>query len=282
MWNEIGALLVPILAQGLIYSLVVMGVFISSRLLQFDDLTTEGSFGIGGALTALLIVSGISPWVSMPLAMMSGAMAGGITGVLHTKMKVNPLISGLVVTTALFSVCLALAHSHRTLPEGLTIFSSCWEGTSSVLLLCLLVCVIFWGVWVVLDSEIGLLLKALGSNAHMVTSIGKNVESYKIGGLALSNGLTALSGSLFVQWTGLFSITANVGTLVIGLASLILSEMVKSSFGFHLIGGAVLYQALFALTIELGLDPMWNNLIKALLIVFLIQWKPQREIIRER
>lgn len=280
--NEFGEIAFPILAQGLIYSLVVLSVFISSRLLQFDDLTTEGSFGIGGALTALLIVSGISPWISLPLSMVSGAMAGSITGVLHTKMKMNSLISGLVVTTALFSVCLVLAHSHLTIPEGLSIFSSFWEGDGAVLLLCLLIGMVFFGIMVIMDSEIGLLLKALGSNAHMVTSIGKNVESYKIGGLALSNGLTALSGSLFVQWAGLFSITANVGTLVIGLASLILSEMVKTSFGFHLIAGAVLYQALFSLTIELGLDPMWNNLIKALLIVFLIQWKSQKAIIRER
>lgn len=281
MHLEIMDIGLQLLLQGLIYSFVVMGVYLSSRVIKFDDLTTEGSFGYGGALTALLIVSGVSPWLTIPLAMIGGAVAGSVTGLLHTKMKMNNLISGLVVTTALFSICLMLAKSNLSLPGQSTIFSSS-EPLLALAAIGTLVAIVYFGMKLFLRSEVGLLLKALGCNPQMVTSLGKNVDGYKILGLAVANSLTALAGALFVQWNGYFSITGNVGTLVIGLAGLILGEMIRPSFGIGLIIGAILYQAIFAVTIELELEPMWNNLIKAALIVVLIQIKPRKELLVQR
>jgi putative ABC transport system permease protein len=128
----------------------------------------------------------------------------------------------------------------------------------------------FGGLKLLLSSEMGLLLRALGTNPQMLTNLGKNVDGYKILGLMLANSLIALGGSLFIQWNGFFSIMGNVGTLVIGLTGLILAEMIKPVFSFGLIIGAILYQAIFAITLEFELDPLWNNLIKAILIIVLI------------
>lgn len=262
---EVWPILHHLILQGLIYSLVVLGVYLSSRVLKFDDLTTEGSFGYGGAITAVMISAGLNQWLTAPLAMLGGLCAGLVTGLLHTKLNMNNLISGLVVTTGLFSICLALAGSNRSLaieaPELLTLI--------------LIVAVIYGLLSKLFASEIGLLLKALGNNPQLLTSLGKSVDGYKIAGLALANSLTALAGCLFVQASGFFSITGNVGTLVIGLAGLILGEVFSSRL-IGLILGAILYQAIFALTIELELEPMWNNLIKASLIVGLIQLRRGR------
>lgn len=285
MHLEIFHIILHVLLQGLIYSFVVMGVYLSSRIIRFDDLTTEGSFGFGGAITAILIVSGMSPWWTLLFSIMGGALAGVVTGVLHTKMKMNKLISGLVVTTALFSICLKLAKSNLPIPGNNSIFVSITSyeiPLFSIVILGTLVGIVYLGVRVLLLSEMGLILKAVGSNPQMAISMGKNVEGYKILGLAIANSLTALAGSLFVQWNGFFSITGNLGTLVIGLAGLILAEMIKPVFGFGLILGAILYQAIFAVTIEFELEPMWNNLIKAILIVILIQIKPNKKIVIKR
>ena len=276
MENEILHILLHVILQGLIYSFVVMGVYLSSRIIKFDDLTTEGGFGLGGALTALFIVAGLSPWQTLPLAMAGGALAGSLTGLLHTKMRMNNLISGLVVTTALFSICLKLASSNLPLPENSSIFPA--TPLPSICLLGLLVAIAYLGIRRLLHSELGLLFTAVGSNPQIVTSLGKSVDGYKIAGLAIANSLTALAGSLFVQWSGFFSITGNVGTLVTGIAGLILAELVSRRFSPGLILGAILYQALFAITIELELQPIWNNLIKAVLIVILIQLSPRKQI----
>lgn len=278
MDHEIVHILMHVFLQGLIYSFVVMGVYLSSRVIKFDDLTTEGGFGLGGAITALLILCGLSSWLTLPVAMLGGALAGAVTGLLHTKMKMNNLISGLVVTTALFSICLKLANSNLSLPESKSIFPT--TPLLSIGLLLVLVTMAYFGLRRLLRSELGLLFTAVGSNPQIVTSLGKSVDNYKIAGLAIANSLTALAGALFVQWSGFFSITGNVGTLVTAVAGLILAEMIRPKFGMSLVLGAILYQALFAITIELELQPIWNNLIKAVLIVVLIQFKPRKEAIQ--
>lgn len=272
MNSELLKIIMPIMLQGLIYSLVVMGIYVSSRVIQFDDLTTEGSFSFGGAISAIAIFSGLAPWIAIPLAVICGALAGLITGLLHTKMKLNNLICGLIVTTALFSICLKLAGANLSFGDKVALISS-ESPYLALIILGLFVAIAFWSLKMLFKSEVGLLLRALGNNPQMLTNLGKSVQGYKLLGLMISNSLTALGGALFVQYNGFYSITGSIGTLVIGLTGLILSEIIKPVFGVGLIIGAILYQTLFAVTIELELDPVWNNLIKALLIVFLIQIK---------
>ncbi len=269
---EIGEIALHILLQGSIYSLVVMGVYLSSRIVQFDDLTTEGSFGLGGALAAVTVLWGGSLWLALCLSLVGGLLAGSATGILHTKMKMNHLICGLVVTTALFSVCLKLTGANASLSQTNPILHHANQWVP-LLFLGGLATAVYLGIRALLRSEIGLILKAAGSNPQMAVSLGKSVDGYKIFGLAVANSLTALAGALFVQWNGFFSITGNIGTLVIGLTGLILGEMIRRSFGLNLILGAILYQTIFAAVIELQLEPLWNNLIKAVLIVLLIQLK---------
>ncbi len=281
MHIEILNIALHVVLLGLIYSFVVMGVYLSSRVIKFDDLTTEGSFGLGGAVTAIMLYSGYSCYLAMPLAVFAGSLAGALTGLLHTKLKMNNLICGLVVTTGLFSVCLKLAKANLTLPATSSIFMDI-SPLYAVAFILLLVIIVYQVVRLLLLSEVGLLLKALATNPQMLVNLGKSVHGYKILGLAIANALIALSGSLLVQTNGYFSITGNVGTLVIGLAGLILAEMIKPAFGMSLIFGAILYQAIFACTIELELEPMWNNLIKAVLIVILIQIKPRKAFVEAR
>jgi len=261
-----------IVEQGLIYSLVVMAVFLTSRVIRFDDLTVEGSFGLGGALASLVFLFGLTPWLSIPVALAGGALCGLLTGLLHAHLNLNNLISGLVVTTGLFSIALCVAGSNIVLEEETTLF-----GAFALPLLVALVTGAWGGLAFLLRSEVGLLLRTVGCNPQMITNLGRSVAHYKVIALMVANSLTAVAGALFVHWCGFFSITSNVGTLIIGLAGLIIGETIRPWCGWSLVCGAILYQALFALTVEMHLSPVWNNFIKAGLIVILIQLKSDRK-----
>jgi putative tryptophan/tyrosine transport system permease protein len=267
-----------IVERGLIFGVIVAGVYLASNLINFDNLAVEGAFGVGGALTALLISWNINPWIGLASAVFVGALSGIVTGLLNTKLKLNNLISGIVVTTGLFSVTLKIAGSNMTLSNKSTIFTllpSFLEPYQSLILLTIICSLLFSVINWFLKTEIGFLLRAVGDNPQMVTNVGKSIDIYTIAGLTISNALAALSGALFVQYTGYFSIWASVGVLIIGLASMILAQMFSKSFGFALLAGSIAYQAIIALTFELQLDQDWNKLITALLIVLLIaikQW----------
>jgi len=267
-----------IVERGLIFAFIVAGVYVSSRLINFDNLAVEGAFGLGGALTAVLINWGINPWIGLIGATVVGGLSGVVTGLLNTKLKLNNLISGIVVTTGLFSIILTIAGSNMTLSGKETIFSSMPLVLSPYqpLIVLTLLCVILFPLisWF-LKTEIGFLLCAVGDTPQMVTNVGKSVEGYTILGLTLSNTLAALSGALFVQYAGYFSIWTGVGVLIIGLAGMILAQVFSANFGIALLIGSIAYQAIIALTFELQLNQDWNKLITASLIVLLIiikQW----------
>ncbi len=267
-----------IIERGLIFGIVVAAVYLASRLINFDNLAVEGAFGLGGALTALLISWNLNPWLALCGSAFVGALSGVATGLLNTKLKLNNLISGIVVTTGLFSITLKTAGSNMTLSGKQTIFSAmpAFLAPYQSLLLLLLFCTILFSLisWF-LKTEVGFLLRAAGDTPQMLTNIGKNVDLYIILGLALSNMFAAMGGALFVQYTGYFSIWASVGVLIIGLAGMILAQTLSPHFGVSLLIGSIAYQAIIALTFELQLNQDWNKLITALLIVLLIvikQW----------
>jgi putative ABC transport system permease protein len=267
-----------IIERGLIFGIVVAAVYLASRLINFDNLAVEGAFGLGGALTALLISWNLNPWLALCGSAFVGALSGVATGLLNTKLKLNNLISGIVVTTGLFSITLKTAGSNMTLSGKQTIFSAmpAFLAPYQSLLLLLLTCTILFSLisWF-LKTEVGFLLRAAGDTPQMLTNIGKNVDLYIILGLALSNMFAAMGGALFVQYTGYFSIWASVGVLIIGLAGMILAQTLSPHFGVSLLIGSIAYQAIIALTFELQLNQDWNKLITALLIVLLIvikQW----------
>ncbi len=267
-----------IIERGLIFGIIVAAVYLASRLINFDNLAVEGAFGLGGAITAVIISYGINPWIGLIGASMAGALSGIATGLLNTKLKLNALISGIVVTTGLFSITLKIAGSNMTLGGNSTIFKllpSLLDPYASLLLL-LLICIILFSLinWF-LKTEVGFLLHAVGDTPQMLTNVGKSIDFYTILGLALSNTLAALSGALFVQYTGYFSIWASVGVLIIGLAGMILAQTFSAHFGFAILIGSIAYQTIIALTFELQLDQDWNKLITALLIILLLVIKQQ-------
>lgn len=267
------AILLSIMHQGLIFSLVAMAVYITSRVINKDDLSVEGSFGFGGAISAVALTSGLSPFFALLMALISGALVGSLTGVLYTRLKMNHLMAGLVSTTACFSLSLALASANRNIPYEATIFSG-WGNLSgneveSIVLLSLAFLSLVGVKWF-LRSEFGLILRAAGDNPDLLVHFGKSKGSYQTLGFALANALTALAGSLFVQWSGFFSITGNIGTLITGLASLMMAELIVKRLSFVIIVASIIYQSVFAATLWIGVAPVWNNLGKAVIIILLV------------
>jgi len=263
-----------IIERGLIFSLCVMSIYITSRVIRFDDLSVEGSFGLGGALMALLITYNV-PWpITFIIVILAGAIAGLVTGLLHTTLKLNNLISGIVVTTALFSINLKIAGSNMVLGSKGTLFDLIQSATNAkIIILIPVVCAILLINRWFLNTECGFLLKAVGDNPQMLINLSKNPHCYIIIALMLANGLTALVGGLFVQYVGYFSIWSSLGILIVSLAGLILSETLSNHFSFNILLGALLYQAIIAATFEFNVDPIWNKLITALLIIFMITLK---------
>lgn len=263
-----------IIERGLIFSVTVMAIYLTSRLIRFDDLSIEGSFGLGGALMASLLIQNIHWSIAFALVTFAGALSGLVTGLLHTKLKLNNLISGIVVTTGLFSINLKIAGSNMIISNKTTLFDLLpGMNNMKVIILLPLICALLLLIKWFLRSECGYLFNAVGDNPQMLTNLGKNADTYTIAALMLANALTAFAGALFVQYVGYFSIWSSVGILIIGLAGLILSETLGRNFSFNLLIGAILYQAIIAATFEFNLDPEWNKLITAALIVIMITLK---------
>lgn len=276
--TELLQITLGILERGLIFGLVAAATHIASRLISFDNLSIEGAFGLGGAITALLLSWHIHPLIGVLVSTGAGALTGMLAGILNTKLKLNNLISGIVITTGLFSIILKIAGSNMVLLQKRTILNLIPLGIAPVqnlITLSIITILVFVAISWLLKTEVGLLLHTVGDTPQMLTNIGKNIDAHIMLGLALSNAIAALSGSLFVQFTGYFSIWTGLGVLIIGLASMILAETISTKFGLALLAGAIAYQAIITLTFELQLDHDWNKLISALLIVILIgiqQW----------
>lgn len=266
-------ILLGISHQGLIFSLVALAVMLSSRIIQKDDLTCEGSFGIGGAVTAIIISQGYFAPLSLLLSLLLGGLLGATTGVLYTRFKMNHLMAGLCSSMAAFSLSLALASANKIVDHKNTVFSlvpGLSETSEQSIWLLIIVSAIIAFTLYLLKTNLGLMLKAVGENPSFLLRLGHNPQSYQILGFALGNAITALAGSLFVQWSGFFSITGNVGILVTGLSGLMLQELLGKRSIYTIIIAACLYQSIFALTIFIGIPPVFNNLGKALIIVLLI------------
>jgi putative tryptophan/tyrosine transport system permease protein len=266
-----------IFERAAIFALVIVAVYLSSRIIKFDDLSIEGSFGFGGALTAMSFLYGIPAILSILVAMFGGAMTGLCTGLLHTKWGLNNLVSGIIVTSAFFSISLYLAGANCILApmQLLWLLVPC----KLALLIPIAIFVIFTMRWF-LQTEIGFLLRAVGENPSMLTTLGKSIDGYKIVGLIISNSITAGAGALFVQYVGYFSIWANTGILIMSLTGLVLAQLFSKRCGLALFWGALIYQMIIAVTFEINIDQNWNKLITAFLLVCLLA--VQQKINKER
>ena len=288
-------LIVSTITQGLIYALVAFGVYITYTILDFPDLSVDGSFPLGAADTAVLLVQGVNPWAALAAAIAAGVLAGLATGVIHVVFHVRNLLAGIITQTALFSINLMVAGASNV-PIGRgtdTIFTS---GPAALLgdaslstrrLVVSLVLVVV--VKLVLDAyfrtKSGLLLRAVGDNSTLVTALGKNMGNVKILGLALSNGLVALAGGVVCQADKSFTATMGTGQVVFGLASVIIGISLFRKLSFvkgttAVLVGSILYKACIQAAMQLGFDPFMLKFITAalFLLVLIVSGRKGEEI----
>jgi len=260
-----------ILERGFIGSLVVMAIYLASRVMKFDDFSIEGTFGLGGAIVAWSILHDTNPWIALILAIVSGGISGCITGLLHTKLGLNKLISGIVVTTMLFSISINIGSANVALGNAKTIFSFAQEYSfgSLIILAFITFLISFIFIWY-MKTENGFILKSTGVNEQFVTSLGKSVSFYITLSLIMANSLSALAGGIFVQYSGFFSAFGNVGTLIAALAGCMIAELIAANMFLMAIVGSIIYQLIIAITIELQVEPSWQKLITGLLIVVIL------------
>lgn len=257
-----------IFEEGLVYAIMALGVYITYRILDFPDLSVDGTFPLGAALTATGIAGGfIHPAAALPLSFLAGAAAGCVTGLIHVKFKVRDLLSGIIVMTALYSINLRIAgKSNLPIFSKDTIFNNPWLNrivpqslqpytVTLILFLIVLICKLLLDAY--LKTRSGYLLRAVGDNDVLVTSLAKDKGLVKIVGLAIANGFASMAGSVYCQQKGFFDISIGTGTIVIGLANVIIGTQLFRRFGFvksttAVIAGSVIYKACVSLALMLS------------------------------
>ena len=264
---------------GLIFALVALGVWISFRVLNFPDLTADGSFPLGGAVAAVLIVAGYNPWIACLAACATGALAGLLTSWLHVSLGILQLLASILTMIALYSINLRIMDAPNiSLLGETTVFTPFVSDENSYWMQSLILLGIVFVVKGLLDwffaSQIGLALRATGANARMACAQGIATGRYTMAGMALSNALIALAGALYVQTQGGADISMGIGTIVVGLAAVIIGETLLPSrrlliVTLAVVMGAVLYRLFITLALEadfIGLQAQDLNLITAVLV----------------
>ena len=281
------SILLGILEEGLIYAILALGVYITYSILDFPDLSVDSTFPLGSAVTAAMLVAGIPAPAALLVSFLSGVLAGTVTGLIHVKLKVVDLLSGIIVMTGLYSInlqsaggaTLAFFGSSTIFDNSLT--APLWAspaGDFTVVIISLIAVIL---VKLLLDAYLktrsGYLLRAAGDNDTLVTSLAKDKGTVKIIGLALANGLVALSGSIYCQKQGFFEISTGTGSMVIGLASVIIGTKLFRRASFMktttaVIIGSVLYKACIAAAMALGIFPTsyMKFLTAALFLIILV------------
>lgn len=286
--------LITILEQGLIYGILGLGVYITYKILDFPDLTADGSFPLGAAVTAALIGRGVNPYLTLPAAFLAGALAGTCTGLIHVKGKVRDLLSGIIMMTALWTINLRIAGtSNVPLFSKETIFKNSFlektvpENIAPYITI-LVIAVLTVLTKLILDfymsSKSGFLLRAVGDNEKLVTALAKDQGNTKILGLAIANGLIALAGCIFCQEERVFEISMGTGAIVIGLASVIIGTGFFRNLRFMkattaVLIGSVFYKACTAVAMR-NFEPMDMKLVTAVLflIVLLISMERKKKV----
>lgn len=278
-FNQMGT----VFEMGFIYAVVALGVYITYKILDFPDLSVDGTFPLGGVVFSVLLVAGC-PWpVAMIVSFVAGCAAGFVTGLLHVKLKINGLLSGIITMTALLSVnyliaggpMVSFSQESTMLQNG---FIGSFDRQYAIYIQAGLTLVLVAACKVLLDlflkTKAGFLLRATGDNPQMVTQLGKNIDNYKMLGLSLANGLVALAGSLYCQYNSVFNSSMGTGTVVIALACVIIGcviskhiRVMKDTTG--VIVGAVIYYAILTVAMLL-LGSEYTQLIVAVLFVLVL------------
>ncbi|MGN0242689.1 MAG: ABC transporter permease [Lachnospiraceae bacterium] len=277
-----------VLEQGFIYAILALGVYITYKILDFPDLTVDGSFPLGAAVSAVLITKGMNPVLTLLIAALAGALAGMVTGIIHVKFHVRDLISSVITMTALYTVNLRIASGKANVPlfAEKTIFSNDFISPYTTLIVILVVAAI---AKLMLDGYLktksGFLLRAVGDNEVIVTSLAKDSGKVKITGLAIANSLVALSGAVMSQQQGFFDVSMGTGAIVIGLASVIMGTNLFRNFyrikdTTAVVVGSVLYKACVAAAIALGLSASDLKFVTAAFLFIILIFNVNRKKVK--
>lgn len=278
-------LIISTLTQGFIYAMLFYGIYITYKILDFPDLTVDGSFPLGAAVTALLLVKGVNPYLTLLAALAAGAAAGFVTGFIHVRLKVRDLLAGIITMTALFSVNLQIAGSNLSVARSVdTIFTAAPTmalfGSLSLIMRKLIVSIIIMLICKILldlyfKTKNGFLLRAVGDNSALVTTLAKDMGRVKIIGLVISNALVALSGAVVCHEQRSFSAMMGTGQMVFGLAAVIIGTTLFRKMSFvkgttAVTAGSVIYKACIQIAISLGLPANLLKLITAVLFLVIL------------
>ena len=267
-------------AQGLIWGLMAIGVYISYKILDIADLTVDGSICTGGCVFAVLLAMGCPVWLCVLMAFLAGALTGVLTGLFHTALGIPSILAGILTQLILYSANLSIlggkslmAVDHRS--NNLLLHMS--DKPAAILTLVLIIAAVIIGLWLFFYTEVGLTLKSTGDNPDMSRAQGVDVKRNKVIGLAISNGIVALAGALLTQYKGSANINDGRGAIVIGLAAIFIglsvSLKIKPNFVVSLIGvvcGGIVYYVIYSFVIMMGLDTEYLKMISATIVVLFL------------
>jgi putative ABC transport system permease protein len=271
------------LLQGLCLSAMALGIFISMKIFNIPDITTDGSYTLGGAVTAKLLVLHQPLFVVLPVVAAAGALAGMMTGLIHTKLKINALLAGILVMMSLYAINLKImGRSNIPLGNFPSIYSiinisadpnhnTFWIVLTFTILVTLI-------IGYLLKTDFGIAMRATGNSESMIRALGVNTDRMKIIGLALANALTALSGYLMTEYQNYSDINMGIGIVIVGLGSVIVAETFINWFRLTsvwlslvlVLAGAVIFQLVLALTLSVGLDPTLLKLVTAVFVLLIV------------
>lgn len=268
---------------GLGFSSLALGIFISMRIFNIPDITTDGSFTLGGAITAVLFSNHVAVLLVLPVVFICGAAAGSITGWIHTKLKVNALLAGILVMTALYSVNLSImGRSNIPLMNVNTMFSFfsfIIDPSLQQVTVLLTFSFLMWAIVSrLLRTDFGLSMRATGNNENMIRSLGVNSDRMKMIGLALANGLIAISGFLITQIQGFADINMGIGIVILGLGSVMIGEIFLRAIHvtkitwhlFAVIAGSIIFRLILAFALSIGIDALYLKLVVAVFVLIVV------------
>jgi len=269
--------------QGLCLSAMAFGIFISMKIFNIPDISTDGTYTLGGVISGFYISQSYNGFAIVGLVILGGALAGAITGIIHTKLKVNALLAGILVMTALYSINLSiLGQSNLPLLNFDILFTviNLFQNPTynTFLIVFTIILILLMSLTYVLKSDFGLAMRATGNNQIMIRALGVNTDTMKIIGLAIANSLTALSGYLMTLLQGFADINMGIGIVIVGLGSVMMGETLINFFNIKnitivlliVILGAIVFQLVLAFALSLGINPNLLKLITAAFVLLIV------------
>ena len=268
-------LFISTLSQGLIFAIAALGIFITFRILDFPDLSVDGTFTMGAAICAILIKSGVNPIVALMVAIIGGMSAGAVTGILHVKLGITNILSGIIIMIGLYSINLRIMGKSNIHLFDVTHLFTTATSVQKLIVVAVFVVILKIAMDLFFKTQVGYILKALGENENFVTSLGFDSGSYKILGLIIANGCVALSGGLYAQYQGFADVGMGTGMIVSGLASIVIGEILfKKVSALKVTSVAILgsltYRGILSTALKLGLNASDLKLITAVIMILIL------------